>query len=166
MQMFRAGAYTSSVSPCRIGVAVLRKALMTLFCASALFVQTGNAFALARSAKAPTTTKKKVVTTVTVTGPTVKCHAWGFMIVQLKVIKTVVGKKVSIKITGVSWPTYPDHTPKSKYINAQALPLLQGEVLQLQASSGTKLENISGATNTTVAWRTSLQAALLKAETP
>jgi uncharacterized protein with FMN-binding domain len=82
------------------------------------------------------------------------------------VIKTVVGKNVTIKITNVSWPTYPDHTPKSKYINAQALPLLQGEVMQLQASSGTKLENISGATNTTVSWRQSLQAALAKAETP
>ena len=61
--------------------------------------------------------------------------------------------QVSIKITGVSWPIYPDHTPKSKYINAQALPLLQQETMQLQASSGTKLENISGATHTTVSWR-------------
>jgi uncharacterized protein with FMN-binding domain len=139
---------------------------MTLFCVSALCVQTGNAWAFARSAKAPTSEKKKVVTTETVTGPVVKCHAWGFMVVQLKVIKTVVGKNVTIKITNVSWPTYPDHTPKSKYINAQALPLLQGEVMQLQASSGTKLENISGATNTTVSWRQSLQAALAKAETP
>ena len=47
--------------------------------------------------------------------------------------------KVSIKITGVSWPIYPDHTPKSKYINAQAMPLLQQETMQLQASAGTKL---------------------------
>src|SRR5581483_6398353 len=131
---------------------------------AALFVCAGNAFALVRTAKTPTTIKKKVVTTETVTGPVVKCHQWGFMQVRLKVVKTEVtgaGKpKVSIKITAIDWPVYPDHTPKSKYINAQALPLLQGETLQLQASAGTKLENISGATHTTVAWHTSLQAAL------
>ena len=74
---------------------------------------------------------------------------------------------MSIKINSVSWPIYPDHTPKSKYINAQALPLLQGETLQLQASPATKLENISGRDATRrVAWRASLQAALAKAETP
>lgn len=150
---------------------MLRKSLMSISCAAVLFVQTGNAFAHFRAVKTPTTTKKKVVTTVTVTGPSVKCHKWGFMEVQLKVIKTVTtnaaGKaSVSIKITGVSWPIYPDHTPKSKYINAQALPLLQQETMQLQADAGSKLENISGATHTTVSWRTSIQAALLKAETP
>ena len=131
----------------------------------------GNALALVRTAKAPTTIKKKVVSTITVTGPVVKCHQWGFMQVQLKVVKTEVtganGKPtVSIKITSVSWPIYPDHTPKSKYINAQALPLLQQETMQLQAASGSKLENIAGATHTTVSWRASLQAALAKALTP
>ena len=92
------------------------------------------------------------------------------MQLQLKVVKTEItgaGKpKVSIKITDVSWPIYPDHTPKSKYINAQAMPLLQQETLQLQAASGTKLVNISGATHTTVSWRESLQGALAKALTP
>ena len=150
---------------------MVRKSLTPLLCAAALFVQVGNAWAVTRGAKAPTSLKKKVVKTVTVTGPNVKCHQWGYMTVQLKVVKTVVtsgsGKpKVSIKITGVSWPVYPDHTPKSKYINAQALPLLQQETLQLQAAAGSKLENISGATHTTVSWRASLQAALAKAETP
>jgi hypothetical protein len=92
------------------------------------------------------------------------------MEVRLKLVKTVVtgaGKpKVTIKITAVDWPIYPDHTPKSKYINAQALPLLQQETLQLQADAGKKLENISGATHTTVSWRLSLQAALAKALVP
>jgi hypothetical protein len=134
-------------------------------------VWAGNAFALVRSAKAPATIKKKVVTTVSVTGPSVKCHQWGFMQVRLKVVKTEVtsgsGKpQVSIKITAVDWPVYPTHTPKSKYINAQALPLLQEETMQLQASAGSKLENISGATHTTVSWRESLQAALAQALKP
>jgi hypothetical protein len=136
-----------------------------------LFAWTGDAFALVRVTKAPTTIKKKVVSNITVNGPSVKCHQWGFMQLQLKVQKTEVtsasGKpQVSIKITSVSWPAYPDHTPKSKYINAQALPLLQQETLQLQGSSGSKLVNISGATQTTVSWRASLQAALAKALTP
>ncbi len=131
----------------------------------------GNALAAARSTKAGTSIKKKVVTTETVTGPSIKCHQWGFMVVQLKVVKTEItsasGKpSVSIKITAVSWPTFPDHTPKSKYINAQALPLLQGETLQFQAAAGTKLENISGASNTTVSWKASLQGALAKALAP
>jgi hypothetical protein len=149
---------------------VLRKSLTTAFCVAVLFTQSGSAFALVRAAKSNTTAKKKVVTNIVVNGPVVKCHEWGFMEVQLKVTKTettVNGKpSVSIKINSVSWPIYPTHTPRSIYINAQALPLLQGETLQLQASAGSKLINISGATHTTVSWRQSLQAALAKAETP
>ena len=151
--------------------AVLRPSLCALFCCVVLLSQAGDALAVARSASSGTSEAKKVVSNVTVLGPVVKCHHWGFMQVQLKVQKTEVtsasGKpQVSIKITGVSWPVYPTHTPKSKYINAQALPLLQQETMQLQASSGAKLVNISGATHTTVSWRTSLQAALAKALTP
>ncbi len=105
---------------------MLRKSLTAAFCSAMLLSLAGNAFALARTAKTPTVAKTKVVSSITVTGPTVKCHQWGFMVVQLHVTRTVVtptgGKPVvTIKITGVSWPTYPDHTPKSKYINAQAL---------------------------------------------
>jgi uncharacterized protein with FMN-binding domain len=150
---------------------VLRLSLATFSCVAVLGLQSGSAFAVARASHANTTVKKKVVTNVTVDGPSVKCHQWGFMEVELHVTKTVTtsasGKpKVSIKINSVSWPIYPDHTPKSKYINAQALPLLLQETMQLQASAGTKLENISGATHTTVSWRASLQAALAKALTP
>jgi hypothetical protein len=169
--MFPAITYTSSGSPCKLLKAVLRKSLIAVSCSAVLFVWAGNAFALLQSAKAPTSVKKKVVSNITVTGPVVKCHQWGFMELQLKVQKTEVtsasGKpQVSIKITSVSWPIYPDHTPKSKYINAQALPLLQQETMQLQADSGSKLVNISGATHTTVSWRASLQAALAKALAP
>ena len=169
--MSRGITCTSSGSPCKLVRAVLQKSLIAVGCSAVLFVWTGDAFALVRTAKASTTTKKKVVSNITVTGPSVKCHQWGFMQLQLKVQKTEVtngsGKpQVSIKITSVSWPIYPDHTPKSKYINAQALPLLQQETMQLQAASGSKLENIAGATHTTVSWRASLQAALAKALTP
>jgi uncharacterized protein with FMN-binding domain len=146
---------------------MLRRAVTCLYCVVALSVPAGNALALTRAARSAS---KKVVSTVTVTGPSIKCHRWGFMEVQLKVIKTVVttGTKqaVTIKITAVNWPIYPNHTSRSKYINAQALPLLQQETLQLQANAGKELENISGASNTTVAWLASLQAALVQAETP
>jgi hypothetical protein len=106
-----------------------------------------------------------------VLGTAERCHKWGTMQVRLEITKTVIAagaKKpvVKIKIDALDWPVYPDHTPKSKYINAQALPLLQGETLQLQADAGKKLENIAGATQTTVSWRLSLQAALAKALRP
>jgi hypothetical protein len=168
--MLRRTTYTSSVLPCKLSSAVLRTSLTVLFCSAVLFTLTGNALALARSAREGTTEAKKVVTNVTVTGPSVKAHQWGFMEVQLQVTKTETtanGKTVvSIHINKVSWPIFPNHTTRSVYINQQALPLLQTETLQLQAASGTKLINIAGATHTTVAWRTSLQAALAKAETP
>jgi hypothetical protein len=146
---------------------MMRKSLSCLFCVAALAVPVGNAFALARAARS-STAKKVIVETVT--GPSVKCHQWGFMEVRLKVIKTEVTTgshtSVSLKITAVSWPIYPDHTPRSKYINAQALPLLQQETMQLQANAGKELQNIAGASNTTVSWLASLQAALLQAEKP
>jgi hypothetical protein len=169
--MLRRTTFTSSALPCKLLPAVLRTSLTALFCSAVLFALAGEALAVARSAKEGTTEAKKVVTNVTVTGPSVKAHQWGFMEVQLQVTKTETtaanGKPVvTIHINKVSWPIFPNHTTRSIYINQQALPLLQGETLQLQASSGTKLINIAGATHTTVAWRTSLQAALAKAETP
>jgi hypothetical protein len=150
-------------------LAVLRGSLTSLFCAAVLFALAGNAMALVRTATAPTSLKKKV-STVIVTGPSVKCHQWGFMEVQIKVVKTVVGTgasaKVTIKLLSVTWPIFPNHTSKSIYINNQALPLLKQETLQLQAAAGSKLENIAGATHTTVSWRASMQAALAQALKP
>jgi hypothetical protein len=179
--MFRASTFTSSDLPCNLSGAVLRKSLTAAFCVAVLSVQTGSALALARAARSNTTIKKKVVTNVTVNGPIVKCgphntvtslhnSQWGFMEVQIQVTKTettVNGKPiVSIKINNVNEVVSPTHTPRSIYINAQALPLLQGETLKLQANSAAKLITISGATHSTISFRASLQAALAKAETP
>jgi uncharacterized protein with FMN-binding domain len=81
-----------------------------------------------------------------------------------KTTATVGGKKtVKIKILDVTTPTYPDATPRSKYINGQALPLLKMEVLELQSGN---LEVVSGATDTTVSYKQSLQAAILAAKKP
>jgi hypothetical protein len=132
-----------------------------------------NALATGRAARS---TAKKVVTVVTVTGPAIEARSgyggsWGNLQVQLVVQKTVTKNTngpmtVSIKITGVNWPTYPDHTPKSKYINAQALPILEQETFRLQRRAGMNLANVTGATNTTTAWQPSLQGALTLAEKP
>ena len=98
--------------------------------------------------------------TKTVLGSTVVCKRWGSIQVQLKISQTVVGGKVKFKILDVSWPTWPQHTSRSIFINQKALPLLEQEVLQLQSAN---LETIAGATDITVAFRQSLQAALLAA---
>jgi uncharacterized protein with FMN-binding domain len=158
---------------------MIRSTLTSLCCATALAVPVGNALALGRTMRSATTAPKKIVKTETIDGPSVEAHSggylgsghvWGYLEVQLKLVKTEVitgpHASVSIKITAVNWPIFPNHTSRSIYINQQALPLLQSETMQLQASAGSKLINISGASNTTVAWQASLQAALLQAEKP
>jgi hypothetical protein len=151
--MFRGTTYTLSALPCNISSAVLRTSLTALFCSAMLFAQAGAALAVAKTEKAATREAKKVVTNVTVEGPKVKCHQWGYMVVELKVTKTETTAASGKPVVSI-------------YINQQALPLLQAETLQLQASSGTKLITISGASNTTVSWKASLQGALAKALTP
>lgn len=153
----------------------VRTTLTSLVCAAALSLPAVNAYALVRSARQAASAKGTVVVDASVEGTIVKCNVhngrWGWMQVKLDIQQTEsvvngVKKVVSVKITGVSWPLYPDHTPRSAYINHQALPLLQQEVLSLQMSAGTQLQNISGASNTTVSFTRSLQAALLLAEQP
>lgn len=113
-----------------------------------------NAVAAAR-------TKTVRAVTKTVRGSTVVCKKWGSIQVQLKVSRTVVGGKAKVKILDVTWPVWPQHTVRSVFINERALPLLKQEVLQLQSAN---LEVISGATDITVAFKQSLQAALLAAQ--
>ena len=151
----------------------LRKTVAAAICVAALALPVANALAVGRGARG---TAKKVVTMVTVRGPAITARggggyggSWGKLQLQLVVQKTETtsasGKvAVSIEITSVSWPTYPDHTPKSKYINAQALPILQQETFRLQANAATMLANVTGASNTTTAWLASLQGALTRAE--
>jgi hypothetical protein len=144
---------------------VLKKLFTALAGASILALQSGNVWAATHGPKA---LKRGVVTvTTTITGPAISCKKWGPIVVALRVKKTtsIVGghKTVKIKILDATTPTYPDHTPRSVYINAQALPLLKQEVLQLQSGN---LEVISGATDTTVSYKQSLQAAILQAKRP
>jgi uncharacterized protein with FMN-binding domain len=59
-------------------------------------------------------------------------------------------------------PVYPDHTGRSIFINQQALPILEQEVLQAQFNPN--VEMVSGATYTSNGFAESLQAALLEAK--
>ena len=123
-------------------------------CVIALALPPLNAAAAAR-------TKTVKAVTKTVLGTTVVCKKWGSIQVQLKITQTLVGGKAKVKIVDVGWPVWPQHTVRSVFINERALPLLKQEVLQLQSAN---IEVISGATDITVAFKQSLQAALLAAK--
>ena len=113
-----------------------------------------NAWAAMRAKTGKTVTK-------TVLGSTVICKKWGPLQLKLKVAQTITNGKVKIKILAVTWPIWPQHTDKSVYINTKALPLLQQQVIQLQSAN---IESISGATDVTVSFKQSLQAALIAAK--
>ena len=138
----------------RIGVPLLCAALL-------LAIWAGNAGALA---------KKKVVSTVRISSPVVKCGRWGSVQLRLKLARTEItgaGKpKVSIRILSVAWPVSPDRTPESRYLDVLALGYLKQETLKLRTPVASRLENISGATQTTACWLQSLQAALTRALKP
>jgi uncharacterized protein with FMN-binding domain len=61
------------------------------------------------------------------------------------------------KITDVKAMQYPVDRPRSQFINSQAIPLLRNEVLQAQSAN---VNVISGATFTSEAFASSLQAAI------
>jgi len=121
---------------------------------------------IANAAGAATPTKHVVSTTKTVSGTQAQADRWGYVQVTLVVKKTTttIGTKktVSRKLVKVSVPVYPNHTDRSLYINQQAIPLLVQETLAAQFKGNINL--ISGATDTSYAFGTSLQAALLAAK--
>jgi uncharacterized protein with FMN-binding domain len=139
----------------------MKKPFIALTTAAALASPVANAIATV-------TPKKKVVTkTVTVNGSEAEASRWGYVKVTLVVKKTTttVGKKQTVtrKITSVKVPEYPDHTDRSVFINRQALPLLVQEEMSAQFDLS-KVNVVSGATDTSYAFGDSLQAALLAAK--
>jgi len=143
---------------------VAKRALAVLVCWLVLAVPTVNAWATAWHRA----TKQRAAATKVIRGTTVPCpitpdtHAatgkWGPLQVDLKISKVPGSKK--FKILAVTWPIWPQHTARSVFINEKALPLLQQQVLQLQSA---KVETISGATNVSISFIRSLQAALVAA---
>jgi uncharacterized protein with FMN-binding domain len=140
----------------------MRKSLTAFACAAALTVPVGNVWA---ATHARTTQKKKVVTVAkSVMSPVVDVSRWGQLQLQVKLTlttTTVSGKATkSFKITGLSYPIYPQHTDRSAFISQQALPLLRQEILQLKGSS---IQLVSGATDTSYGFVQALRGALAKA---
>ena len=136
----------------------MRKVVPALVSTAALATPWSTAFA-ATKAKVVTTTKR-------VTGAAAEADRWGYVQVALVVKKTTktVGTKKTVarKITSVTVPQYPNHTDRSVFINQQALPILEQEVLKAQFSPN--ISFVSGATDTSDAFIQSLQAALIAAK--
>lgn len=65
------------------------------------------------------------------------------------------------KITGVSWPVYPNGSGHTNEVNAIALPRLQQETLAAQSAN---INIVSGATQTSIAFQQSLAATLAQAK--
>jgi uncharacterized protein with FMN-binding domain len=92
---------------------------------------------------------------------------WGDLEVTIVVKKTTTTnfttkkKAVTWKITSVKVPVYPDHTDRSVFINQQALPILIQETMQTQSS---RIDLVSGASDSSEAFAQSLQSAILKAK--
>ena len=64
------------------------------------------------------------------------------------------------KITKVTTPIYPTESFRDQQINAQAIPLLEQEVLQVQSSN---IQGVGGASYTSEGFYASLVSALAKA---
>ena len=109
--------------------------------------------------------KKKVVTQwKQAPGTTVQVDRWGEIQVVLTIRKrtTIVGKKKTVtrKITAVRLPVWPNQGGNHTItLNRREIPVLAQEVLREQFA--TKVDYISEATDTSVAFEKSLQIALL-----
>lgn len=118
-----------------------RRALPLTFAAAAAAGVLSSPAALAATA----------ATSATYKGPTVDMR-WGAVQVSI-----VVKNK---KITNVK-PSVYIHTDRSQFINDGALPLLKQEVLKAQSAT---IDGVSGASDTSGAYITSLQSAVNKAK--
>ena len=144
----------------------MRKPILIALTVTALAVPNVSAYAASKSTK--TTPKKKVVTvSKSFTGTPGSADRWGEVEVTILVKKTTTTnlttkkKTVARRITKVTVPVYPNHTDRSIYINQQALPTLVQETLQAQS---TRIDMVSGATDTSQAFDQSLLSAIVKAK--
>jgi uncharacterized protein with FMN-binding domain len=144
----------------------MRKSILLVLSTVALAVPSVDAWAASRQILSTTTVKKKVVVaTKSFTGTAAQADRWGSVEVTIVVRKTTttVGTKKTVtrKITKATVPVYPNHTDRSVYINQQAIPYLVQETLKAQSS---KIYAVSGATDTSYAFASSLQAAIVHAK--
>jgi uncharacterized protein with FMN-binding domain len=144
----------------------MRKPTLIALTVLALAVPNVSAYAATKSAK--TTPKKKVVTvSKSFTGTPGSADRWGEVQVTIVVKKTTTTnlttkkKTVTRRITKVTVPVSPNHTDRSIFINQQALPTLIQETLQAQS---TRIDMVSGATDSSEAFDQSLLSAIVKAK--
>jgi uncharacterized protein with FMN-binding domain len=144
----------------------MRKATAVAFSVVTLALPSVNAWAA--TTEQTTTPKKKVVTvSKSFTGSASQADRWGDVQVKIVVRRTTTTvlktkkKTVTRKLTKVTVPIFPNHTDRSIFINERALPSLVQEALQAQGSS---VNMISGATDSSIAFQSSLQSAILQAK--
>ncbi len=144
----------------------MKRALASTLGAAALAVPSANAWAAASPKATPKT--KVVAAKRTFTGTPGFAGRWGDVEVKIVVRKTTTinlvtkKKKVARRIVSIGVPIYPNHTDRSIFINQQALPMLEQEVLAAHYSAN--IQMISGATFTSEGFIQSLQSALLRAK--
>jgi uncharacterized protein with FMN-binding domain len=143
----------------------MNKATATVLGAMAFALPNASAWAAGTAQRA--TPKTKVVTaTKSFTGAAVQADRWGEVDVTIVVRKTTTTnlktkkKTVTRKIAAVKVPVYPNHTDRSVFINQNALPTLIQETMRAQSS---RVDLVSGATDTSLSFQQSLQSAILKA---
>jgi uncharacterized protein with FMN-binding domain len=128
----------------------MRRAITTLLTTGVIALPVANATAAA------TTTKVRKFT-----GATYQVDRYGPLRVVITVKKTTTGTKVTRRITAVSVPIYPNSSGRSSYISENAIPILRSEALRAQSA---RIDLVSGATDTSDAFVSSLQSAILKAK--
>jgi uncharacterized protein with FMN-binding domain len=132
----------------------MRGALTAALTAAAIAVPATGATIAAQPAAAAQAT----VVTKKVKGTVAQADRWGTVQVVLVITKTTKGSKVTRTIKDLTG-TYTYHTDRSQFIMSQSLPTLRTEAL---AAKTAKIDQVSGATYTSEAFISSLQAALLQ----
>ena len=137
----------------------MRRRIAAAISATALILPTAGTLAAAPKRKVVTEWKQAP-------GTAVQADRWGEIQVVLVVRKrtTTIGKKKTVtrRITGVRLPIWPkDGGAHTVNLNKQVIPQLAQQVLQGQFK--TRIDLISEATDTSVAFSRSLQVALLNA---
>ena len=146
----------------------MRRAVTAVMGVVALAAPFASAAGAAVHAPKKAKARKKVITVrKAVSGVQGLADRWGYVQVTLIVKKTttIVGKTKHVKrqVVKIGVPVFPDHTDRSVFINQQALPMLEQEVLVSNYSTA-QIDWISGATYTSQGFTHSLQSALLKAK--
>lgn len=99
-----------------------------------------------------------MVKVLTVVGPAEDADVWGPVKVNASIRRVKIdGKLVSQRITRISVPVFPHSTPRSEVISDDAFPDLVKAAI---AAQGAEVDDVSGATLSSEAFRASLTAAL------